>query len=130
MSLPSLSQVFQLAYGPSLVYTMGPFKAGQYFRTQLIGIPHHEDNRIVVEFFGNFSRFGKELSSDVALVSAIGGFSQENSVTGLQDFYDNIKKTGRFFMHSRIWPFTIDSDLIFRNKILNSQMKILSDFTS
>lgn len=116
MSLPSLSQVFQLAYGPSLVYTMGPFKAGQYFRAQLIGIPHHEDNRIVVEFFGNFSLFGKELSSDVALVSALGGFSQENSVTGLRDFYDNIKKTGRFFMHSRTWPFTIDSDLIFRKQ--------------
>ncbi|MEA1877298.1 MAG: L-serine ammonia-lyase, iron-sulfur-dependent, subunit alpha [Bacteroidota bacterium] len=116
MSLPSLFQVLQLAYGPSLLYTMGPFKAGQYFRTQLIGIPHHEDNRIVVEFFGNFCRFGKELSSDVALVSALGGFSQENSVTGLRDFYDNIKKTGSFLMHSKIWPFTIDSDLIFRKE--------------
>jgi len=120
MSRPSLFQVFQLSHGPSLVYTMGAFKVGQYFRTQLIGLPHHEDNRILVEFSGNFSIFGKNLNSDVALVAGLGGFNTSETELGIRSFFEEIKKNGSFVLQSKTWPFTVESDLIFSNQKSNN----------
>lgn len=103
----------QEAIGPSLVYTMGSFKTGQFFRSQLIGIPHHEDNRILVEFLGGFSELGKDYSADMALVAGLAGYIPGESKMEIRKFYDKIRRTGGFLFQSKIWPFTVDSDLFF-----------------
>ncbi len=74
MGLSSVFQVFQLALGPSLQYTMGAFKVGQYFREVLIGVPFHQNNRILVEFLGKQADEGRKNDSHLALISGLGGY--------------------------------------------------------
>lgn len=123
MNQASLLEVFQLAFGPSLSLTMGAFRAGQKFRVQLLDIPFQEDNRILIEFLGDFNLLGKKNNSDIALVAGLGGYQHGTSSIGLRSFYNNIKRDGGFLLQSKTWPFTVESDLIYRNQAIETSHK-------
>lgn len=116
MSLSSVFQVLQLAIGPSLPYTMGALKVGQFFREVLIGVPYHQDNRVLVEFLGDFEKFGKDNSSHMALIAGLSGYVSGETRMSIRKMYSIIHKEGGFQLLSKTWPFNDESDLIFNKK--------------
>ncbi|MCD6347788.1 MAG: L-serine ammonia-lyase, iron-sulfur-dependent, subunit alpha [Bacteroidales bacterium] len=138
MSLPSIFEVYQLAHGPSLPFTMGALKTGQYFRNVLMGIPHNRENRILIEFLGDFAIYGKDNLSDVAITCGIAGYIAGESRFSLKNFYNKIKKSGGIQLLSSTWAFSVDTDIIFnrgveelahrntiRFHVLDSEQKVL-----
>jgi L-serine deaminase len=138
MSLASIFEVFQLSHGPSLPYTTGALKTGQYFRNVLMGVPYHQDNRILIELLGDFAIYGKDNLSNVAIICGLAGYIAGESRFTLKRFYSRIEKSGGIQLLNRTWPFSVDSDLVFnkskkeldhpntiRFHILGSEQKIL-----
>lgn len=115
MGLPSVFEVFQLAIGPSTVFTTGALRMGQAFREVLYSSHYSTSHRILVELTGNFSQFGRENNTDQAVVAGLGGFTLEESGLKLKAFYAKIKEHGYFLFDRDVWPFNPESDLIFND---------------
>ncbi len=116
MGLSSVFQIFQLALGPSLPYTMGAFKTGQYFREVLIGVPFNINNRILVEFLGGFAQEGKRNDCNVALVAGLGGYIPGETRMEIRKFFSIIRKEGGFQLLAKTWPFNEETDIIYNSK--------------
>ncbi len=126
MSLTSIFEIYQLAHGPSLPYTTGALKVGQYFREVLIGVPYHQDNRIIVEFLGNFAEHGRASLSHMALVSGLAGYIPGENRLSLKQVYERIKKSRTLILMNKSWAFSVDSDLVtIRIHVLGPEEKLL-----
>lgn len=119
MGLSSVFQILRLATGPSLVFTSAALHAGRYFREVLLGVPHHENNRLIIELLGNFARSGKAFQSDQALLAGLGGYIQGETRMSLAKFYDLIKREGGVQILSRTWPLSPASDVVYNLKSKN-----------
>ncbi len=119
MGLPGIFETYQLAIGPSTVYTSGALRIGQAFRELLISSPYRFSNRILIELTGNFSKFGRENNSGQAVIAGLGGFSLEQPLI-LRGFYGKIRENGCFSFPDGVWPFNPESDLIFNDSDKNS----------
>ncbi|MFA5816772.1 MAG: serine dehydratase beta chain [Bacteroidales bacterium] len=115
MALPSVFEVFQLAIGPSTVFTTGALRIGQAFREVLLSSPYRSNYRILIELLGDFSKFGREYNSDQAVIAGLAGFTLEETGMRLKTFYGKIKENGCFSFSGDIWPFNPESDLIFND---------------
>ncbi len=113
MSLSSIFEVYQLAHGPSLPYTTGALKTGQYFREVLIGVPYHPDNRIIVEFLGNFSQYGLNSLSHVALVGGLAGYIAGENRLSLKNLFERIEQSRSLMILNKSWGFSVGSDVVF-----------------
>lgn len=113
MSLPSVFQILQLALGPSLPYTNGAFKTGQYFREVLLSVPHATSNRIIIEFLGNFASAAKLNQSDKALIAGLGGYIPGETRMGIMKYHSIIQKEGAIQLMGKAWPFHESSDAVF-----------------
>ena len=116
MSLSSVFQTLRLALGPSLVYTAGTLNAGRYFREVLVGIPHHPDNRIIIEFLGELALNAKNYQSGMAVICGLGGYQPGETRVPVNRFIELIRKEGGFQLLSKTWPFSEKTDLIYNLK--------------
>ncbi len=114
MGLPSIFEVFQLAIGPSTVFTTGALRIGQAFREVLLSSPYRPPNRILIELSGNFAKSGRENNSDQAVITGLGGYKLEETGILLKAFFAKIKENGSFPFFGDVWPFNPESDLIFK----------------
>ena len=115
MGLPGIFEVYQLAIGPSTALTTGALRIGQAFREVLLSSPYRSNYRILIELAGNFSKFGRENNSDMAVIAGLGGFTLEEPGISLQPFYAKIKEKGCFPFFGEFWPFNPESDIIFKD---------------
>ncbi len=125
MGLPGIFEVYQLAIGPSTVFTTGALRIGQAFREVLLSSPYRSNYRILVELSGNFSKFGRESNSDQAVIAGLGGFKLEESGILLKTFYEKIREKGCFPFFGEFWPFNPESDLIFQDPDIKSQENLI-----
>lgn len=114
MGLPSIFEVFQLAIGPSTVFTTGALRIGQAFREVLLSSPYRAPNRIFIELYGNFALSGRENNSDQAVIIGLGGYKLEETGILLKTYFTKIKENGSFPFFGDVWPFNPESDLIFK----------------
>lgn len=119
MSRSSLLEAFPLALGPSLSLTMGAFNAGLKFRSLVSNFPFQEENRIIIEFLGEFSSQGKAFNADIAVLAGLAGYKLGKSKINLRFFFEKIKKAGGFQLQSNTWPFTVESDLVYNKQKLD-----------
>jgi hypothetical protein len=115
MGLPGVFEVYQLAIGPSTVFTTGALRIGQAFRDVLLSSPYRSNYRILIELSGNFSKFGRENNSDMAVVAGLGGYTLDEPGIFLKSFYSKIKENGCFPFFGEVWPFNPESDLVFKD---------------
>lgn len=115
MGLPSVFEVFQLAIGPSMVYTTGALRTGQAFRELLLSSSYRYNHRILIELLGGFSKFGRSNFSDQAVIAGLGGFTIEEPGISMKHFHKKIKENGYFTFAGGIWPFNPESDLTFND---------------
>jgi L-serine dehydratase len=115
MGLPSVFEAFQLAVGPSTVFTTGALLIGQAFRESILSSPFRSNHRILIELIGNFSKLGRENKSDQAVIAGLGGYRLEEPGMKMQSFYLKIKENGYFQVPGGLWPFNPESDLIFND---------------
>ncbi|MFA6480992.1 MAG: serine dehydratase beta chain [Bacteroidales bacterium] len=116
MALPSVFEVYQLAIGPSTVFTTGALRIGQSFRELLMTSPYRPNHRILIQLLGNFSKFGRENNSDRAVIAGLGGYTLEDSTSTMMACYGKIKENGYFSFKNDSWPFNPESDLVFNTR--------------
>ena len=117
MGLPGIFEVYQLAEGPSAIYTHGSIRIGKAFRDLLLSSPYGNNYRILIELRGNFSKNRQKYQTGQAVVAGLGGYAAGESASSVSTVYNSIREKGCFSIFGETWPFNPESDLLFEGRL-------------
>lgn len=104
MECISVFDMLKIGVGPSSSHTLGPWRAGRRWITELKNEEHFESvTAITVDLFGSLSLTGKGHATDIAVILGLCGYDPQTiNVSKIASIIENIKTTQQLLLDNSL----------------------------